>query len=166
LTRGVSGAEVLERYLSGWSSYGVDLDGMLRVETARMIQFDEQCEVKSADFLLSEFANHRLFFTLNHPAPNLYREILKRTIRACADVDPALDGVDIESTFSEILKTRPRGPLDTMMIPVHPKVAENFDLTWYDPNERYENLRTNQLVSYRDYFAAMISESIKLRATV
>ncbi|MGB8266681.1 MAG: WcbI family polysaccharide biosynthesis putative acetyltransferase [Candidatus Velthaea sp.] len=162
IDQGLPAAEILDIYLNHYERYAVDLEKLYRLERARQLTVDDRCDVKMAEFLLDNFRTQRLFFTITHPTPLVFRELLAQLVAACAAHDPALATVDIGATLSGILQTHPRGPLYTQVTPIHPKVAEHFALTWYDPNERFE-VHTS-LLSYRDYFAAMIAEFQAVKA--
>lgn len=160
---GLPAAEILEIYLTSWERYAVDLDQMLRLDRVRLAAQDRQSDIAIGDFMLDTFHRTRLFFTPYHPTPALFAEVLGKFMRVCAQVDPALAQVDIAATLAAIVRTSPRGPLGSQLVPVHPNVAAHFSLAWYDPQERFE-LPGRPTVSYRHFHSAMIAEFMAVKA--
>jgi len=158
----VPAPEILDIYLNHDERYAVDLDKLHRMELARSTALDRSCDVKTTDLLFSLFAQQRLFFTTLHPTPLVFREVTAQIVAACRSIDPEIATARVGETLNAILRTHPRGPHFSQIIPIHPTVHERYGLAWYDPNERFE-LGT-LLVSYIEYFGAMIAEFARVRA--
>jgi hypothetical protein len=153
--------EILSYYLSGWVRYGMDLDRLLQVESARLTARDSHCDVKMSDFVLENFRQERLFWSNNHPTSALLRELIHRLLAIAEPLEPLLDELDLDATISYRLS--PEGPLGAVSIPVHPKIAAHFGLEWYDAGERHQSFG-GLTYSGAEYFDTMIREAISFRA--
>jgi hypothetical protein len=160
LEKGMRPREILEYYLTGWDRYGMDLDRLLQIESARLTSRDRHCEIKMADHVLGRFREERLFWTPNHPTNALLRELIGRLLPACIEAEPELASLDIDATLATRLP--PEGPLGVVDIPIHPKIAEHYGVKWYDPSERHQTFGGGTY-SYTEYFEAMIEDSLAVR---
>lgn len=152
--------EILDYYLTAWERYGVDLDRLLQLESARLLARDANCDVKMGDYVLQRFAGERLFWTPNHPTSTLLRELIHRLLHACAKAEPALKGFDVDATVA--YRFSPEGPLGALSVPVHPAIAGHFRSCWYDADARYQWFG-GAAYSYTEYFEEMIRHSIAVK---
>lgn len=159
--RGMTGSEALEYYLEGWETYKIDLDRLLKLEAARLAARDSHCDVKMADAIVERFRKERLFWTVNHPTTVLLRELIEKLLSCCGVAYPVIEDADMDATLQ--MHFPPAGPLGIIGVPIHPKVAEHFQLEWYDPGERY-CLWDGSAYSYREYFKAMIDHAFSMKA--
>jgi hypothetical protein len=160
IDKGMPPEETLDYYLTGWERYGVDLDRLLQIETARLVARDTHCDVKMSDFVLGRFREERLFWTPDHPTGALLRALTHRLLDACVPREPSLEALDLDATIS--YRFAPEGPLGVVSVPVHPKIAEHFDLKWYDPGERHRAFG-GATYSRTEYFDAMIRHSLDMK---
>lgn len=160
IERGMNADDILDYYLNGWDDYKIDLDRLLQLETARIKARDARCEVKIGDFVLERFRKQRLFWTVNHPTSVLLAELIERLLHASERAQPALKDAEVAQTLRE--KFRPEGPLGVVGVPIHPKIAEHFELEWYDPNERYHSW-DGKTYSYVEYYEGMIRQALRVR---
>jgi hypothetical protein len=149
--------DILQNYLTGWEGYKVDLDRLLQLERARIENREAQCDVRIGDYLLGNFRSMRLHWTSNHPTSTLLSELVVRLLKECFGGDNALENADIDKTLASCFT--PAGPLGILSIPIHPKIAEHFELSWYDYDEPLAYF-DGRRVSYEQYFTEMIAESI------
>lgn len=153
LERGMPPADVLEYYLTGWDSYKPDLNRLARLERARLDARDSHCDVKLTPWVIERFRKRRLFWTVNHPAQVVLSEMVSRLFQAASAVEPALQNADLEETSRIYF---PAGEqLSIANIPIHPAVAEELQLEWYDPNQRFDVF--GKTYSYEEYFKEMIA---------
>lgn len=152
--------EILDYYLNAWDDYKVDLDRLLKIEIARFAARDTKCDVTMGTYLYERFVNQRPLWTANHPTLPFLNELLRRILSAAVTrADKRLASVDIERTIKANFVLSPGGPLGAVSVPIHPKVAEHFRLTWYDPDERYA-LFDGSRYRYKDYFKDLIAHSL------
>ncbi len=159
---GMAAADICAAYFDDWPRYAPDLDRLYRSDCARLSHIDRGSDVPIGDFLLETFRTRRLFYTPRHPTPTLFRELLARISIACASFEPLFARARLTTTLDMLLQTRPRGPLFSQLVPVHPRVAAHFSLGWYDPQDRFE-LPGRSTVSYRHFITAMIAEFIAVK---
>lgn len=162
IKKGMKPKQILEYYFDGWESYKVDLDRLVQLETARLRARDAHCVVKMADYVIENLAKHRLYWTSNHPSPDLLRELTVRLIRKCFNNNAIIEEqADIAGTIATHFG--PRGPLGVIGVPIHPKVAEHLGLAWYQPTERlpYYGDRT---LAYREYYKEFVASALRYKA--
>ena len=80
-------------------------------------------------------------------------------MKAASPLDKRFATVNIGDTVERNFVLSPRGPLGIVSVPIHPKVAEYFELTWYDPSELYP-VFDGTAYGYEQYFREMIKRSI------
>jgi hypothetical protein len=160
INRGMPEAEILDYYLTGWDEYKIDLDRLLQLEAARMQARETHCDVGISDFVFANFHERRLFWTVNHPTSEMLAELMDRLLRASDLAQPALQDADVARTLASHFGTA--GPLGVVSVPVHPKIAEHFNLQWYDPDGRYSSW-DGGTSSYVEYFKGMIAHAFRMR---
>jgi hypothetical protein len=158
--KGMAPKKILNYYLTGWKHYGMDLDRLLQVESARLAARDAHCDVKMSGFVMENFRRQRLFWSNNHPTSALLRELIHRLLAVSAPREPLLEDLDLDATIS--YRFSPEGPLGVVSVPVHPKIAEHFGLTWYDAAARHQSFG-GVVYSATQYFETMIREAISFR---
>ncbi len=163
IKKGMPPKQILEYYFDGWDEYKLDLDRLVQIESARLRARDAQCVVKMADYVIDNLAKQRLYWTSNHPTPDLLRELTVRLIRTCFNNNAKIEAeADIAGTIATCFGER--GPLGVIGIPIHAKVAEHLKLEWYDPRERqpYYDDRT---LSHREYYSEFVAAALSFKAT-
>lgn len=160
IEKGKPPAEILNYYRTGWERFGMNLDRLLEIESARLAARDARCDVKIGDFVLENFRRERLFWSNNHPTSVLLRELVHRLIAAGLPREPLFAELDLDATIT--YRFPPEGPLGVASIPVHPKIVEHFRLAWYDAGARHQSFG-GVTFSEPEYFEAMIRESIAFR---
>lgn len=152
--------EIVPYYLSGWSRYGMDLDRLFQIESARLVARDTHCDIKMSDFILGRFRRERLFWTPNHPTSALLRELIHRLLDVSAPREPLLETLDLDATIA--WRFIPEGPLGVVSVPVHPKVAAHFGLDWYDAGKRHQGFG-GVAYSSAEYFEAMVQRACAVK---
>jgi hypothetical protein len=152
--------EIISYHLSGWARYGMDLDRLFQIESARLVARDTHCDVKMSDFVLERFRKERLFWTSNHPTKALLRELIHRLRALSIAHEPLLDALDLDVTIGWFM--HPEAPLGIVSVPVHPNIAEHFGLEWYDADKRHQGFGGASYASI-EYFEAMVRHSIAVK---
>jgi hypothetical protein len=151
--KGMAPEKIIAHYRDGWDKYGVDLDRLLQLESARLTARDAHCDVKMGEYVMTHFREERLYWTPDHPSNALLRELMHRLLKARADALPALAELDIDATM--LYRLSPEGPLGVISVPIHPRVAEHLGLHWYDLGERHQAYG-GVTYSHDEYLEAMI----------
>jgi len=159
LTKNMPLEEIVEYYMTGWQDYKIDLNRLFEIENARLTARDEHCDVKMAPETIANFRTNRLFWTLNHPTTKSLVVVLERLLHAAFPHGGRY--ADIANTLTDHFA---RDPLGVISVPVHPKIAEHFELEWYDPLERYAYVE-GTAYTYEDYFRTMIETSLRFKGT-
>jgi Polysaccharide biosynthesis enzyme WcbI len=159
---GMKREDILDYYLTRWDEYQIDLERLAKIEASRLAARDARCDVQMSSWVLERFRTQRLYWTINHPTSTLLRELLERLFHACAKAQPAIEDVDVDTTLKANFP--PRGPLGVVAIPVHPKVAEQLGLDWYNGEERYPSFNF-ATYTYEGYFRALIDYCCAAKAT-
>jgi hypothetical protein len=157
IQKGMSAPDILDYYLNGWDDYKLDLDRLQKIEFARLRSRDDHCQVKMADYVIENLRAERLYWTVNHPTAELLREITHRLVRICTGNNETVENeADIAGTIRDHFGER--GPLGVIGVPIHPKVAEHFGLTWYSARERWPYY--GRMLKYEEYFRELIAVSL------
>lgn len=152
-------ADILDYYLNAWDDYKPDLDRLLDLEIARFSARDAKCDVTMGNFFFERFRTERPLWTINHPTQHFLKELVERIVAKASLLDARLRKADVGQTVDNNFLLSPRGPLGIVSVPIHPGVAEHFQLEWYDPQERYY-LFDGTDFGYEDYFKELIERSI------
>lgn len=161
IDQGLPPDDILDYYLNRYEEYKIDLDHLLRLETARIRNREATCEVKMADKILERYTKERLFWAINHPTNALLEDLIEQLLYYCGPADPLLIDADPGQTLSAYFG--PQGPLGAASIPIHPEVAKHFGLTWYDPKQRFRTW-DGSTYSYEQYFETMIRYAYRVKA--
>ncbi len=160
IEKGMAPDDILEYYLNGWAQYKVDLKHITRLDQARLEARDGHCDIEMTSWVMERFRSQRLFWTINHPTQTVLREVVQRLLNASVSVEPALLEVDIEKTQGVLFPNWEQ--LGMINIPIHPNVAEELRLTWYDINRPFSSC--GRTYSYEQYFREMIDYCVSERA--
>lgn len=152
LEGGATTEEALVYYLECSRRDLPNLDQLLRLERARLMRRDTQCDIKMAPIILERFQHERLFWTMNHPTHALLRVLMNALLAHAANLDPRLAGVVLDEAFFETYFSVEM--LGQIAVPIHPGVAEHFALSWYDPYEEW--VYYGETRTYESYFREMI----------
>lgn len=147
LTAGASREETLARYLSWPVREHEDLDRVKELGEVRLDMADAACDIKMADEVWSAVCNEPLFYTCNHPRPELLSRLASRIVAKLAH---ALgDTAEASRVIGRFLSER--RPNDNIQVPIHPDVAQHFGLSWYREDLVYCCYALTGL-SYEDYW--------------
>jgi acyl carrier protein len=133
---GLKGEAALRSYAekSGARLARLSMARLEEIEFARMAQREAQCDVVMSDFVRAIFRTTPTFHTWTHPAGRPLTELTRRLLVASDlwDADP-------NSTLSAELARHADhwAPLSELELPIHPLVAEQVGLEWYEPDRRY-----------------------------
>jgi len=123
--------QVVAYYRTRYDDYRVDLKRLAVLERARLRARDEKADVKMSD-IIDDVVSRPLFWCDNHPRPEPMRVLVERIATAGAAYVPELAGF-----------TPPARAFDPEQrcvsatgIAIHPGVAAELGLSWYDPEYR------------------------------
>jgi hypothetical protein len=128
LDQGLTPEEASAAYLATPLSKHVNLQRFHDINAAKKRALDEMADpgLKWGGMILDLFNQEKLFVCYNHPAPELLRKMLDDTLAA-------IGFAGLEAGFPKVT----REGIGPMHIPIHPEVAELFQLKWYDPDAAY-----------------------------
>lgn len=127
---GLPGQEILRLYLQMPLERKFDLDALLAETVARETERQAHTPVRYLDFVLEHWRERQLFFTVNHPGPELLGLAAKGILRelGLAPQDPAL--VPRPESLG-------KGYGD-FELPVHPQAAAFYGLNYGDAKQVYK----------------------------
>ncbi len=110
-----------------------DLDALLTADRAAWRQLDATHDVEVADFILENFRRYRLFFAPPYPTGELLRHMILQLVDGSpieALCEPATLRRELDFLLTGYLGRREE-------LPIHPHVARQFGLAWWQPGMRY-----------------------------
>lgn len=125
LERGVERAEL--QFLASKKALlkGYDLQGIVQRSIAHERKKEATTPIKYVDMMLDGGRRERLFYTLNHPGEKLLRHVADAVL-AWLDLPPLADGaLNLDDYYT------------SFELPVHPGVANLFDLEFCHENTRF-----------------------------
>jgi len=147
--------DIVRLYVSSdWSPEAwPDLRALFEQEREKLVRRDELCDVRMSDYVLDHFRKFRLFVAPQSPTNALLAELILRLLAA---VLPKGSKVAQTSVMASLVTPEHRDALGALAIPIHKRVAEYFDLKWYDRNDVYNYFDREQ---FRDveYYRALIA---------
>jgi hypothetical protein len=156
IERGMAPNDILAYYVNdAWNDHAPKLDRLFEIERHRLAARDAVCDVKIGELILTTFADHRLFWTRNHPSTRILSELFGRLLTLAARDFPALAALDV----AEVMAAKLTEQFEAMEVPIHPKVAEHFGLRWYDPGDGFA--WAGRRFTYDEYFSEMIFHSAR-----
>jgi hypothetical protein len=120
--------EVFKQYMEINIKEKVDLSAIYQEEITKGKILDAQCDIPLYDYVEENFKKKRLFFTPNHPTPDL----------SMYAVGKILDRLRFRkmhlSVHEKIMNVLPLGKYHH---PIHPQIIRYFDLKWITPGCKY-----------------------------
>lgn len=147
LKEGLDADAALERVLRAWEA-PIALDRLLDIDRARLRDRDLHCDVRMADHVIERFRHEACFFTRDHPTLALLFTLIERLIERTCAYEPRLTAIRLDERLRSHFSSEPLGDV---RVPIHPRVAEHFGLSWY------------QTEDMRAYYQAMIEHGIAQR---
>jgi len=127
INQGVDPDEAVQKYIEVDIRKSVDLDRLFEVSMDQQKKRDELTGYAFGDEIVNNFRDERLFITPDHP--NL--PFAKRFISMI------LDGLGASSeALGRVARCGRLFPIDEL--PIHPAVAQHFNLRFLEPNQRYQ----------------------------
>lgn len=136
--------DLYERYLERSGSELADLDKRLTDQIALLARRDELCDVPAALFFLNNYRKTKLLYSPSGPTGAFYAWLgaeLAERLALRTDHDPAMFGAAVRRHAAGL-----QG-IGQFRYPVHPLVAERFDLGWASPDAGFrfgKNLWTHR----------------------
>jgi hypothetical protein len=150
---GDSAEGIISYYLNQYDTYKVDLKRAREVEWFRLKKRDERCDFAMSDVIRGKLFSERMFVNVNHACKGPLTTLAERLIDACAAREPALRQVNVRSTMRE--NPTLCDLLLECAVPLHPAVAKELELSWFDPNEKYL-LRDDTYYGFEEYVRALV----------
>ncbi len=125
LDDGLGPEEIAQQYAKVDLNQIVDLQRFheINVEKARLL--DARADVKLGAHVIESFRDSRLFVTQNHPTMVMLRYI----------ADAVFAALGVEPPQSDLAQAS--GGMQHIHMPIHPQVAQHFQLEWYDEDMTY-----------------------------
>ncbi len=141
----------LASYLAVDINLVVNLDRKHEIETTDMKSRERDCEIQVADYVISNFRRTRLFYMFHHPTEEFMTYITMQLFSR-PEVAATL-GRTPPVTSGAVRRWLDERKAFYGQSPVHPGVAEHFELEWYDPGLRYEWLgRTFTFTEWTEFY--------------
>jgi hypothetical protein len=163
IKRGMTSEDIIDYYLSAacWEQNKPSLDRLASLEFARLDTRDAHCHVKMREYVAGRYQSERIFWTINHPTGGVLRDLTEMLLRALNGRLPEIAGADVDHLMENVT---PGGPLGSLSVPIHPRVAEHYKLSWYDAADRFPWPLYVNSYTYEEYFRALIRHSLDLAA--
>jgi hypothetical protein len=130
----VTDDEIFSRYMDMSHKRMPDLDRLLELEVALWQKRDRESDISVASYLLENYQSIQLFYErariTQHPLIHITMKLLDETMDG---------GISNKAEILEdvALQLRYHRGVDTFSQPIHPSVADKFQLKWYDPDATY-----------------------------
>ena len=129
IERGWDAERTIAYYCRNYDDFRIDLGRVAELERARRRARDAKADVPMAD-VLEDVVSEPVFWSNNHPRAALMDALLRRVGAVGARYVPELASlVHGESAFDDRTAT-------WTAVPIHPGVAADLGLAWYDPAQR------------------------------
>lgn len=156
LDRGMSEDEAVRYYLERYEAYRPDMGRLAVLERRRLQARDERSDVTMADVL--DGPPPPVFFAANHPGPQLLRILARRMAAAASAAVPDLADYEPDAdAFREY-----EDALGATRRPIHPGVAAELGLGWYDPEAGFR-LRDGRTMTHDAYVRDYVRQSAAVR---
>jgi hypothetical protein len=128
----------------------LDLDAMFTEDLGGWRWEDEQSDMRLASFISERLWSDRMFISPDRAGPALLREMVLQILG---------DELAQDMAAPEMVTTELDALLDGYTgcheeLPVHPRVAAHFGLSWWSPDMKYRWM--NNLLSHQDYVLNLI----------
>ncbi len=126
LDEGLTPEQASARYLETDVADMIDLTRFHEINEQKARILDERADLKLGAYVTERFRTDRLFYTQNHPTlPMLH--LIRQTV---------FDALGVAPPPSDLVAAS--GGMGLHHTPIHPKVAEHFQLEWYAPDMEYK----------------------------
>jgi len=144
LGMGLPGRDILHLYLNTSLAKKFDLDMLLAETTARERERETHTPVKYLDYVLEHWRSRPLFFTVNHPGPELLQLAATGILRHLGMNPPGTQPtLELEGYYS------------AFELPVHPQVAAHYGLNYGVPGSLYR-MYSGTAKTFAEYAAAYV----------
>ncbi len=155
IEQGRTKAEILAAHAAAeWPDAWLRFDDLLVADRIDFLEDDGACDVKVASYTLDNFRRERLFFTINHPSNRLIGELVAGVIHAAFRPSEHVTSRQAEEALRSF---GTRDLLGNIEIPIHPRIAEHFELSWLSNDQAYNFFDEGKL-SHDEYFSRMIDD--------
>jgi len=129
LKKGLTTEEVFRKYMDLNVLDKIDLNNFHADNLSMGKELENKCDLKIYDYIGKNFLNKRLFYTFNHPAPELLLVQLEQILGK-------ITGEKISNSQKQ--KIFKMNPLGNMELPIHPQIIEHFNLEWISTDYKYK----------------------------
>jgi len=110
-----------------------NLDALIAADTMNWKRLDSRADIKLAPYLQAAFRRERVFNAPSIPGPALLRAIAERLLDS-----PSLYAYAPRETLKAELDAITQGFTGRREeLPIHPHVAQHFELAWWRPGQKY-----------------------------
>ena len=137
---GLRGEQAVSAYIERGAALIPNTSRMLDIEIARSRKRDANVDLSMTAYILDNFRDRRLFATYNHAANSLVWELFLRimgeTVLSSINI-PTEEFASCRSAFMDPGLKWPN--FETIQMPVHPKLAEEYQLSWVNADTHYRH---------------------------
>ncbi len=126
----------LASYLAVDINFVVNIGRNHEIEASDMISRERDCDIQVADYVIANFRRRRLFYMFHHPTEEFMTFIVMQLLSLAA-VGATVGGAG-QADPSVVQRWMSRKRPFYGQAPIHPAVAEHFELEWYDPDTKYQ----------------------------
>jgi hypothetical protein len=158
IDRGWHEDRIVDHYLNDYDAFRIDLRRFAAIERARLRARDAEADVKGAD-IVADIVSEELFWANNHPRARVLGVLAERLAAAAVGAIPELAGFSPSADWfaeSDAIWA-------PTAVPIHPGVAAELGLSWYDPDATYPQ-RDGSVLTFAGYVRAYVRWSIEHRA--
>ncbi len=142
-SRDLNPAEILHIYLKGKLRTKFDIDALREQSRQKEVLKERHQPIKTLQFIEEHWQREQLFHTVNHPAPTLSLYVAEQVLAYLG-----FEGV-AEKARQSLLASE-----DECILPIHPQIAEFYNLTFVRPGKLYPIY--GQKLSFSEYTMAYI----------
>jgi hypothetical protein len=107
----------------------IDPARVLDFEARRLESVDERFGISIGNFILSQFRNRQLFYTVNRPNGELLTLLMDHIANS---IDLDLNGIPASQIEYELDELR------VIQVPIHPLIARRLEISWANESTLYE----------------------------
>jgi tetratricopeptide (TPR) repeat protein len=122
----------LQKYYDIDPTKKTDLGRIFELTRDKVRELEKSCDILVWDQIERDFRDRPLFWYEGHPNWDFFKGL-------CADVLRTLPiGLSDENVAVALRRYGASHPFEDWQAPIHPRIAEYFDLKWYHPDTRYK----------------------------
>jgi hypothetical protein len=148
---GLKGVDAVTAYVERGAKLMPDLARMLDMEVVRSRKRDANVDLSMTSYIQDNFRTKRLFATYNHARNALVWELFQRLMEATVLTDMKIPASELDACERSFVDPNLKWPnFDTIQMPVHPTLAEQYQLSWINDSTRYRHYDAGSF-SFHDF---------------